>query len=172
MKALSSHLIDLTERKLGQSMDYLRFVSANSRAAIWKFFLFVPFSAHGRDRDKEVLTVARIAASLHEDCGACVQIAADDAVARGVDPELVRAALEADRARLSSLHSLVFRFADAVARAQPEAEDLRLQLARRLPERTMVDLALAIATARVFPSIKRALGYSSSCSRASVHHAA
>ena len=50
----------------------------------------------------------------------------------------------------------------------PEAEVLRTQLLRELPRASMSEMAVAIATARVFPAMKRAMGHSTSCELSAV----
>jgi hypothetical protein len=161
---LALKLIDAIERRTRQSMNYLRRIHEDSPAALWKFLWFLPLCGHGSDSEWEILSVARIAACRHEDCGACLQIVVDDALARGVDPSIVDAAARGNLTALSQRNGLVHRFAEAIAQVNPEAELLRQTLDRELPDRLMTHLALAIATARVFPTIKRAMGYSTSCS--------
>ena len=67
------------------------------------------------------------------------------------------ASLDADR-------KLYLDFGRAVSANGPEAEELRLKLAEKLSPAAMVDLAIAIAGARVFPALKRGLGHAKSCS--------
>jgi hypothetical protein len=71
--------------------------------------------------------------------------------------------LSNDAAALGPRLDLTRRFAMAVAAHADEAEDLRLQMVGEVGDDAMVDLALAIAGVRVYPTIKRALGYATSC---------
>ena len=57
----------------------------------------------------------------------------------------------------------VHRFAKAVVEASGGEEELRQRLRERYGEEGLVELALGIAAARVFPVTKRALGYATSC---------
>ena len=52
--------------------------------------------------------------------------------------------------------------------AAPEATELSEELAQELGRAALVDLALAIASVRVFPTLKRGLGYAQSCSQVTV----
>ena len=57
----------------------------------------------------------------------------------------------------------VYHFTAAVVRATGDEESLRQRIRYRYGEDGLVELALAIASARVFPITKRALGYAKSC---------
>lgn len=58
----------------------------------------------------------------------------------------------------------MYRFAAAVAAGTAEAAVLGERIEARLGRTAQVDLALAIATSRFFPTVKRGLGYARSCS--------
>jgi hypothetical protein len=58
----------------------------------------------------------------------------------------------------------VYRFAEAVVTASPDADALRPRVAEHFGEEGLVELALAIASSRFFPIVKRTLGYARSCS--------
>jgi alkylhydroperoxidase family enzyme len=163
------------ERKLGASLDYLREVLRVSLRAFLKFGLFVPLSEHRRALAPEAAAVARIVAARAEDCGTCVQIAVNQSRASGVAAAVVRAVLERRPAYLAAPLGDVYAFAALVARADaPEcaaAGDepaLRGRLRAELGDEAFVELALAIASVRVFPSVKRALGYALSCSKVEI----
>lgn len=159
------------EKKLSASLDYLREILRVSLPAFLKFGLFVPLSEHRRALSPEATTVARLVATRAEDCGTCLQIAVNQARALGVAPAIVRAVLERRVADLPAPLGDVYAFAALVARAAaPEIDagrgevGLREGLRAALGEEAFVELALAIASLRVFPAAKRALGYAVSCS--------
>jgi len=160
---IAAALIRAVERKAGQSMDYLRDINAVTPGGIWKFFMFVPFAAHGAKADAEMLAMGRIAACRNEDCGPCLQIVVDTAIEAGVDPTLVQAAANGAVNELPELPRLAFEFGRAVASATHESEGIRLKLSQQLSKETMTNLAISIATARVFPSLKRGLGHNRTC---------
>lgn len=164
-RRLIEMLIRKAEKELGASMDYLRVIARNSRAAFWKFALFLPLAAHRQRMPVHAWNAAVLLASRHEDCGACVQIAVNKALADGAPGDLVRAMLDGDRARLDEDVLLAMDFAEAVlARDEERSAALRERIVSRHGEAALVDLALGIATARVFPTAKRALGLATACS--------
>ena len=155
--------LDRQEQQLGESLDWMRHILRRSLAAYRKVVRFMPMAEHRAGAPKDIWHVARIAAIRHEDCGPCLQIIVNEAVHDGVAPAIVRAALNHDAAALGPRLDLARRFALAVAAHADEAEDLRQQLVAEIGEDALVDLALTIAGVRVYPTIKRALGYATSC---------
>ncbi len=73
----------------------------------------------------------------------------------GVAPDLIRAAVRSDLDALPEELETVARFAEAGAPASGEEE--------RYGEAGLAEPALGIASCRVFPATKRALGYATSC---------
>ena len=161
--SIPSRLIDSAEKKLGTNMDYMRDIANASPAAFYKFALFMLFASHRKAAPVEASYLAAIGALQHEDCGPCLQIAVNQALREGVAAEILSAAI-AGGAGLDCDHRLFLDFGRAVAANAPEAEELRLKLAKKLSAPAMVDLAIAVASARVFPTLKRSLGYARSCS--------
>ena len=151
------------EKQLGESGDWMRDLFAASRSAFFKFAMFLPLSKHRTAAPVELAHIARIAASASEDCGPCLNTTVRFALFEGVDRRTVHAAATGQTGLLSPDGQLVWRFATAVAMRAPEATDLAEEVEQRLGRRVQVDLALAIATTRVFPTMKRALGYAQSC---------
>jgi len=62
------------EKKLGESVDYLRHVVDVSPGAFLRFASILPFANSRKVLPKDAWFVAQLAAVEHEDCGTCVQI--------------------------------------------------------------------------------------------------
>ena len=108
--------------------------------------------------------VARLVATRDEDCGTCVQIEVNLALKDGVPPDVIRAVLDDRLEVLPDELADVHRVAKSVVEAPGDDDELRQRVRERDGNEGLVDLALGIATARVFPVTKRALGYAKSCS--------
>ncbi|HEX8181090.1 MAG TPA: hypothetical protein VF525_16200, partial [Pyrinomonadaceae bacterium] len=106
--------------------------------------------------------VARLVATRHEDCGACVQIEVNLARKSHVPVAVLRAVLNDRADELPPDLADVYHFARAVVAAEDQPE-LRERLRAHYGAEAFVELALGIAAARVFPTTKRALGYATSC---------
>ena len=153
------------ERRVGVPMDYLRAIARSSRAAFWKFLLFLPVASHRRVLTPELWHAARIAATQHADCGTCVQITVNLALADKVPAELLRSLARRDDAALPAAVARVVAFTRAaLSQDDTTADALREQIVREHGEAALAELALAISTAQVFPLTKRVLGQAKSCS--------
>jgi alkylhydroperoxidase family enzyme len=155
--------LDKEERSLGESVDYVRHILRTSLPAFFKFALFTPLSQHRRKLPPAPYRVARIVATQDEDCGSCVQIEVNLAREDGVPAEVVRAVLNNRPEELTPELADVYRFAKAVVEASDGEAEFRERLRERYGEEGLVEMALGIAAARVFPVTKRALGYATSC---------
>jgi alkylhydroperoxidase family enzyme len=156
------------ERRLGSSLDYLRHIARVSLPAFLKFGAFTPLARHRRVLPAEPYHVARLVSTQLEDCGTCVQIEVNLARQSGVAPELIQAVLNQAPELLPSSLEDVYRFAEAVVTHTGDEGETRERLRHQLGEEGLVELALAIAACRVFPTTKRALGYAISCERVEI----
>ena len=156
--------LDAAERKLGESLDYMRHMA---RVSLGSFFTFaaLPVAAWtNRNVPADAYYTALIAATKYEDCGPCVQTVVNLAREAGVPAETVRAILERRLAAHDPDLDEVYRFATAVAENSGREEELREALRARYGEAGLVELSLAIVRGRVYPTLKRGLGYATSCS--------
>ena len=155
--------LDKQERSLGESVDYVRDILRASLPAFLKFALFTPLAQHRRKLPPEAYRIARLVATQDEDCGTCVQIEVNLAVKDGVPAEVIRAALQGQAEDLPPALADVYHFSKAVVEASGGEEELRQRIRELYGEEGLVEMALGIASARVFPVTKRALGYAKSC---------
>ena len=158
------------ERVLGAgTLDYVRTIWRDARGAFWGFAFARRFLGYRKALDVTVFHVARITATQHEDCGTCVQMAVNAARADGVDVAVVRALLASAPGALPPALAQVAAFTSAVCAADYAAvTELQPLVARQVGADALVELAMAIAAARTFPTIKRAMGLAVSCSRVEV----
>ncbi len=162
LKKLLLNRIDAFERKTGYDSEWLRdIVRASTRAALG-VNKFMQLSRYRQETPKLVWHVARIAAMRHEDCGPCLQITVDYALADGVDPGVIETAVNAPE-NLWGDADLAYRYGAAVAANGADAELTREQVLTRFNKTVLMELALCVATARVYPTIKRGLGHARSC---------
>ena len=168
LRWLIRNRLNAAERRLGASLDYLRHLVDVSKMAFFKFSLVLPAAAHRRATPPEVFHAARIAALRCHDCGPCVQIAVNEARHAGVPATTIQAVLNDDRGALAEGVPLAIDFALAVVERSGEESDLRDRLRAKFSEAVVAELSLAIAMCGVFPTLKRGLGYATSCSRVQI----
>ena len=155
--------LDAEEKKLGESMDYLRHIVAVSPSAFMRFASIMPFANSRRVLPKNIWYAAQLITLQHEDCGPCLQITVNLAQRDGVDGTVIRAILDRDRDGLTPEFADVCDFAQAIANKDVDADALRETLRKRYGDRGLIELSYAIAAGRIPPTVKRVLGYARSC---------
>ncbi len=168
LKRILRGQINKAERDLGVSLDYMRYVTDHSTAATIRMARFMRLAEFKSPLPAPVVSVAVMASSMADDCGSCVQIAVNMARQRGVPPDVLRAVVQHEPESLSDELRDVYEFAETITSGADAPDELRQRLRLRYGERGLIDLAMAIAMHRVYPTFKRALGYATSCSRVNV----
>jgi alkylhydroperoxidase family enzyme len=155
--------LNAEEKKLGESVDYIRHIVDVSPAAFLRFASILPFANSRKTLPKDAWFVAQLVALQHEDCGTCLQIGVNLARQSRVDPALIRAVLNGGD-DVSPEMADAIRFTRSVVTASDDDETLRETLRERYGKRGLIELSYAIASSRIPPTVKRALGYAKSCS--------
>lgn len=163
LNSLIHRVIDQQEEELGVSMDYLRELADASTSAFVKFGMFMPLSDHRNHAPPAAYHIARIVSTRSEDCGPCVQIGVNMARQDGVPPEYIRAVLTDEPAQLPPLLQDAYQFARTVAARQEVSFELRERLIDEIGAEGVMELSLGMATAQVFPILKRGMGHGRSC---------
>ena len=153
------------ERQWNYDASYLREIIDVSPRAAWRFFSAARLANYRRDVPTEALVAAGITAVRSEDCGPCTQLGIAMAEQQGVRPEILRAILKDDVAAMSDDAALAWRFTKAVLAHDAAADDYRAVILERWGPRAVVTLAFAITTARIYPTVKYAMGHGKACTR-------
>ncbi len=164
LRWILSRQIAAAERRFGAPLDYLRDMLAAAPGLLVRFGAGTALLARRRRAPADAWHVAALAGTLHEDCGTCLQLGVRLARKDGLPAEVLRAVLAREPARLPEPLAEAFRFADAVCRADGSEGPFRDALRARLGQEALVELSLAVASARVFPTVKRGMGHAVSCS--------
>jgi len=165
LKAFLHRSIRRMERSFDYDAAYMHeIVEANPMAGLK--FSIVTGLVPRRDAPAAALAAAGLVGTLAEDCGPCTQIGVDVAARSGVKPEVVLAILAGDEAGMGEDAALAYRFARASLERDLEAADVaREAVVRHWGHKGLVALALALTTARMYPTVKYAMGHGRSCSR-------
>lgn len=158
-------LQQLNEFKAHYKYDstYMRDLLESSPAGFMKFNNFLPLARHKEKLNSEDYYVAKLAAMQVEDCGECLQLNVRMALEAGVSKELIKAVIRGGNALPENLKD-VYRYAKSVAKQEGIENDLMDRIAARYEKGALLEFGLCIASAKVFPTIKRAAGYAKSCS--------
>jgi hypothetical protein len=160
--------INAFERAYNYDMSYARELLEVDPGAFHKFAKVMGFAHYCKDVPREVWTAAKLVGTMAEDCGPCTQLTVTMAEQEGVSPEVIWAIVERDTQAMPEEVALGFRFAEASLAHAPEADELREQVVARWGPRGLVSLAFALTAARLFPTLKYAVGLGQACTRVSV----
>jgi len=168
IRMMLARWIDGFEKSFGYDASYMRHVLRVSPASLVKFMLGTR-AADVKAAPHEALIAAGLVGTLSEDCGPCTQVSVDIATANGVDPKVLRAILAGDEAAMGEAAALAYRFAKAsLARDMEACDPLRDEIVRRWGDKGLVAIGLALVGARMYPTLKYALGYGKACSKVTV----
>lgn len=165
VKWLLRRTIESFERKWNYDAGYVKEIVDLSPVAAMKFSLATSLGSYRRDVPPAALFAAGITAVRSEDCGPCTQLAVAMAEQEGIGSEVLRAVLTDDEAAMPEDVALAWRFTRATLAHDPAADDERAEIVRRWGPRAVVSLAFAITTARMYPTVKYAMGHGKICSR-------
>jgi len=153
------------ERTWNYDAGYINDVIDADPRALMTFMKAIAVGKYRKDVPLAPHYAAKIAGVMAEDCGPCTQLVIDMAERDGVEPGILRAIVARDIAGMPYEVALALRFAEATLRHAPEADDLREEVVRQWGKRGLISLAYAITAARLFPTLKYALGHGQSCAR-------
>ena len=139
-------------------------VEASPRAA-WLFSRVTALGRFRRDLPIDAWCAAGITAVRHEDCGPCTQLGVTMAERAGVDAGVLRAVLSDNPDAMPADVALVWRFTRATLAHDAAADEYREAIVKRWGRRALVSVALAITAARLYPTVKYALGHGKACTR-------
>jgi hypothetical protein len=157
--------LDRFERNWNYDASYMREMADASPRAAWLFSRVTALGRFRRDLPIEAWCAAGITAVRHEDCGPCTQLGIAMAEGAGVSPVVLRAMLTDDPAAMPPDVALVWRFTRATLAHDPAADDYREVIVERWGRRALISVAFAITAARIYPTVKYALGHGKACMR-------
>lgn len=171
IKWLIRRRIAAFERTYRYDMAHVREILDASLSAFFAFARVQRFAMFRRSVPLAVQVAAALPVVMAEDCGPCAQLTVTLAERQGVAPEILRAIVAHEEAKMPAEIALAYRFGKAVHAHDPAADELRPLIIARWGRVGLVSLAFAIASARIFPTLKYALGYGRACTRLKVANA-
>jgi hypothetical protein len=156
------------ERTWNYDARYMHEVIDVDPQAMLAFGKLQAISRYRRDVPPAAYCAAGIVAVMAEDCGPCTQLGIDMAERDGVDPAVLRAIVTRDFTAMPYEVALAARFTEATLQRAPEADDLREEVVRQFGKRGLIALAFAMLAARMYPTLKYALGHGRACTRLTI----
>ncbi|SHF33502.1 hypothetical protein SAMN04487965_1966 [Microbulbifer donghaiensis] len=150
---------------------YLKEFLNGSPEGFEKFADFQPLATHREFLPLDIFWVSKLAAMQVADCGECLQLNVRMALEAGIEKSIVQACLQGG-SRLPENLKDIFDFATSVASYRNIDPLLEQRIDAQLDQRQRIELGVCVATASVYPTIKRAMGYTQSCSLVEIEFAA
>jgi hypothetical protein len=154
-------------RAFGQRYDYdVGYVEALIEASPGAFTAYeaaMPMGQYQKAAPTELLTIAKLATVQVEDCGPCLELGIKLARESKVPESVIRGALQGGKG-LSPEQLDVYRYARGVAENADMDPELLPRIENRWGREVIAELAIAIVATRMYPALKRALGYAKRCS--------
>jgi hypothetical protein len=158
-------MIGKFERDWNYDAGYMHDIIEASPRAAWLFSRVAALGQFRRDLPIEAWCAAGITAVRHEDCGPCTQLGITMAERAGVSPSVLRAVLSDNPEAMPADVALAWNFTRATLAHDAAADGYRAVIVERWGRRALVSLAFAMTAARLYPTVKYALGHGKACTR-------
>lgn len=157
-------------RRYDYDTSYMSHVADTSISAGLRLSLFPLVSQfRGPRAAQDVWTGALLGSTLEGDCGPCAQLVMDMAVEAHVPADQLAQCIKGEAESAGDV-GLGFRFAQAAIAGDPELEVLRREIERRFGAAAVTAVSFAAANGRMYPVLKRGLGFEQSCRSISVRN--
>ncbi len=158
-------------KRYNYDTSYMSHVVETSSAAGVRLSLLPLYSQfRGPKEARDVWAGAMLGSTLEGDCGPCVQLIVDIALKAEVPPDQLALCLQRN-ATVAGDVGLGFRFAQAAIENTPELEDLRAEIEKRFGPAAVTAASFAASSGRIYPVLKRGLGFGQTCSNVQVSNA-
>lgn len=144
--------------------NYMKDMLKENPEAYETFEAFLPMASFVNEAPKDVIFVARLTSMKNEDCGACLQLNVDMALEAGVNKEIIQDIIFNEGNTLSAELKTVYDFTLCVGNKQDVDAKLYDEINKLYSKKVLVEIALAIAGTKVFPTVKRVLNDFQTCS--------
>lgn len=162
LKAIINNSINRFEEATQYDASYMKEILTYSIKLIILFQRFVKLNSFIAKTPVPLMNAAKIASVKTEDCGDCLQLNIHFAKQTGMNQELIKKIVSSPE-ELPEDIKLVHDFAIAVANNTENQDPLREQVQSQWGREVLIELSMAIATSRVYPALKRGMGYARSC---------
>ncbi len=132
------------------------------------FEAFMPMAAFVDKAPRDVIYVAKLTSIKNEDCGTCVQLNVDIAIEAGVDKQIIKEIIFNEGKGLAPNLKLIYDFTLLVGNKEDISISMYEKMDKLYSRAVLVEIALAIAATKVFPTTKRVLNYMKSCSKVQI----
>lgn len=160
----SMEMLEGFQSHYGYDVNYMKEMLTENPKAFETFESFLPMASFVDKTPNDVISVAKLTSIKNEDCGACLQLYVDMAVEAGVDKKIVQDVVFNEGKNLPRKLKTVYDFTLCVSNKQSIEDNLYNKMNELYSKSIMVEIALAIAATKIFPTVKRVLNEFQTCS--------
>jgi hypothetical protein len=168
LNSIARSFIKRMEKRYDYDMAYALYLLAKAPKAFRVFMRAAALSRHREKAPIEAAFAAQLFATMYEDCGPCTQLVVRLAEESKMSASQIEAVLTGSLNAMNSAVALAYRYADAVLNRRTDAADAREAVRAQWGDKGLIDLAMSMQGARVYPMMKHALGFALECQRVSV----
>lgn len=163
LTAITRLLIKRMSVRYDYDVSYMQYLLTESPKAFGKFMKVGALSRHRERVPREASLTVQLLATMFEDCGSCTQLFVSFAKEAKMAANQIEAVLMHNEAAMNPTVALAYRYATAVLHGHMDVDDARDAVRHQWDDKGLVDLAMAMQGARLYPMMKNALGYAQSC---------
>ena len=160
----SLEMLEGFQNHFNYDTTYMQTMLKENVNAYATFEAFLPMASFKEVTASDVIFVVKLTSMKNEDCGACLQLNVDMAVEAGVDKEIIKEVVFNEGKNLSKQLKEVYDFTLAVSNNENIDSKIYDKMNEQYSKAVMTEIALAIASTKVFPAIKKVLNDFHSCS--------
>ncbi|MEP4194951.1 MAG: hypothetical protein ABJL99_04860 [Aliishimia sp.] len=166
------HLLKIAAKRFGSHYDYdtsyMSHVVDTSTVAGLRLSILPIYSQFRGPKDAvSVWAGAMLASTKEGDCGPCVQLIVDMALEAQVPADQFTLCLQGDAHSAGDV-GLGFRFAQAAIANSNDLDETRDEIEKRFGASAVTAASFAASSGRIYPVLKRGLGYGQTCSSVSI----
>ena len=144
-------------------VGYVEALMDASPGAFSAYETAMPMGQYQKAAPTDLLMIAKLATTQVEDCGPCLELGVKIARESKVPESIIRGALRGGEG-LNPEQLDVYHYARGVAANEDLDPELLPRLEARWGRQVIAELAIGIVASRMYPALKRALGYAKRCS--------
>ena len=162
-KDKSLEMLEGFQNHYNYDTSYMKEMLKNAPEAYQTFEAFLPMANFVKEIPLDVLYVAKVTAMKNEDCAACLQLNVDMALEAGINKNIIKEIIYNDGRNLTSELKNIYDFSLIIVQNRNMDEALYDTIISKYSKSVIIELALALASAKIFPTIKRTLNEAESC---------
>lgn len=160
----SLEMLEGFQNHYNYDITYMKEMLKANPKAFEVFQNFLPMASFKEKASAQIVFVAKLTSMKNEDCGKCLQLNVDMALEAGVNKDIVKEVVFNEGQNLPKELKDIYDFSLLISKNEQVPSFLYDKINEKYSKDVLTEIALAIASAKVFPAIKRVFDDFHSCS--------